>query len=497
MKKSFFPFIFLVLASQLLTAQQRRADNIFFCGYGNKKINHDVCNLVGRSSFASDHEAEEAVARILSPLGLVQNFALVNCPHIENAVAITPSNGMRYIIYDNQFMNRISGSSSDWAALSILSHEIGHHLLGHTLTGAIDLADSRKKELEADKFAGFQMYKMGASLSQAQQAVRLVANEYDDSYSTHPKLSRRLAAVEEGYRDACRQDPNCGNPTPPTPKPRPDLPDMVFVKGGTFQMGSDDGDDDEKPVHRVTLSDFYLHKNEVTVEEFSKFILATNYRTDAEKSDESFIWDSSSLRREAGVNWRNWDDRGKVRPSSEFNHPAVHVSWHDAVAYCNWRSEQDVLEKVYTISGSNVTANWDANGYRLPTEAEWEYAARSRGKNEKWAGTSNESGLSSYANVYGSSDGYQYTAPVGSFHSNNLGLYDMSGNVWEWCWDWKGAYPSSSQTNPNGSDSGSHRVYRGGSWRFHPADLRCANRSGYSPDYKSNVIGFRLARAAR
>lgn len=99
-------------------------------------------------------------------------------------MTITPSNGIRYIVYDNAFMDRISGRSSDWAALSILAHEIGH-----TLTGSTDLPNSRKKELEADRFSGFVMYKMGATFYQAQQAVRLVSSDYDGSYSIPPKLS--------------------------------------------------------------------------------------------------------------------------------------------------------------------------------------------------------------------------------------------------------------------------------------------------------------------
>ncbi|MCG8327672.1 MAG: SUMF1/EgtB/PvdO family nonheme iron enzyme, partial [Chitinophagales bacterium] len=265
-----------------------------------------------------------------------------------------------------------------------------------------------------------------------------------------------------------------------------ELPDMVFVKGGSYQMGSTEGGSDEEPVHAVALSDFYIGRFEVTVEEFSAFIQATGYQTDAEKGDGSFIFKDGSYEKQEGINWRH-DATGKRRPGSEHNHPVIHVSWNDAVAYCNWRSEQEGYQSVYTITGNEVTVNWDANGYRLPTEAEWEFAARSRGGSDKWAGTSSESSLPTYGNFCDEkcglswksekyNDGYAFTAPVGKFRANNLGLHDMSGNVWEWCWHWYDSkyYQSSSVRNPSGPSTGSYRVLRGGSWSSKPASLRCA-----------------------
>ncbi|MEZ5038713.1 MAG: SUMF1/EgtB/PvdO family nonheme iron enzyme [Saprospiraceae bacterium] len=215
------------------------------------------------------------------------------------------------------------------------------------------------------------------------------------------------------------------------------------------------------------MGDFYMGRHEVTFEEYDAFCDATKRE---KAGDVGF-------------------GRGK--------RPVINVSWEDAVAYCNWRREQENLQKVYTISGTTVTANWSANGYRLPTEAEWEYGARSRGKKEKWAGTSEESKLMSYANSSNDKDGHEYTSPVGSFRANALGLYDMSGNVWEWCWDWYGTYSSGAQTDPRGSSSGSDWVLRGGSWSFGPASLRCALRSYLTPGFRRNDSGFRLSRAAR
>ncbi len=256
-----------------------------------------------------------------------------------------------------------------------------------------------------------------------------------------------------------------------------DLPNFVHIQGGSFQMGSKEGESDETQ-HDVTLSDYYLAINELTFEEYDAYYDATGT---TKLDDES--WGRGSR-------------------------PVINVSWLDAVSYCNWRSEHEGFQKVYTISEKNVTANWNANGYRLPTEAEWEFAARSRGKDEKWSGTSNESDLTNFANFCdkncegwwkkeGLDDSYNYTAPVGSYSTNNIGLNDMSGNVQEWCWDWKGDYLTTIQTNPIGPPTGSSHVLRGGSWHSRPSMLRCAKRDGSNPQYKFYNIGFRLARTAR
>ena len=285
---------------------------------------------------------------------------------------------------------------------------------------------------------------------------------------------------------------------------------MVRIEGGWFEMGDTfgDGESDEKPVHRVRVSTFLMDKNELSVGEFRKFIEATGYRTDAEKEGSSYVITSSGgWESKTGVNWRH-DARGNVRPGSENNHPVIHVSWNDAVAYCNWRSKQEGLRPVYTISGSSVSADWSANGYRLPTEAEWEYAARSGGKEYKYAwGNGSPKGnigdetarktYSDWSVVWsGYSDGYVHTAPVGSFPQGDLGLNDMTGNVWEWCWDWYGSsyYGSSPSEDPKGPSSGSRRVLRGGSWSYGPALVRAARRGRGTPSYRDYYIGFRLSR---
>ncbi len=286
------------------------------------------------------------------------------------------------------------------------------------------------------------------------------------------------------------------------------IPDnMVFIKGGTFEMGSKDGESNEKPVHQVTVSDYYLSRVETTVQEFSQFVENTGYKTDAEKNGGSYFWEGGEWKKKAGTDWR-YDAKGDLRPTSEYDHPVIHVSWNDAIAYCNWLSETQNLKPVYTKTGDNVTADWNASGYRLPTEAEWEFAARSRGEDYKYAwgnGKPNgniadetaKSSFSGWAIWNNYEDGYIYTSPVGSFEQGDLGLADMTGNVWEWCWDRVGNYPASAQINPRVLASGSKRVIRGGSWLNAPALLRCANRHDDSLGVGSDCVGFRLSKAVR
>jgi len=249
---------------------------------------------------------------------------------------------------------------------------------------------------------------------------------------------------------------------------------QVFIPGGAFPMGNAAGEDREKPVHQVTLGDFWLAKHPLTVAEFAKFVTETSFQTDADKGGGSYLWNRKELKLTKGVNWR-CDVKGNPRPESEYNHPVIHVSWNDATAYCQWLSRK---------IGQN---------YRLPTEAEWEYAARGGEKGAKdkydYAGGNELDELGWYSINSGGE-----THPVGGKKPNQLGLYDMSGNVLEWCQDWFGDYPTGSQTNPAGPTSGSHRVGRGGSWSADPTFCRVARRGYCTPGYRFSNVGFRLAR---
>ena len=245
---------------------------------------------------------------------------------------------------------------------------------------------------------------------------------------------------------------------------------MVFVQGGTFQRGSTNGDYDEKPVHTVTVDDFYIGKYEVTVAEFKEFIDATGHKTEAEKTGYRYVY-NNGWKMKNDVTWK-CDVNGNALSKSEYNHPVIYVSWNDANAYCKWK------------------------GGRLPTEAEWEYAARggNKSKGYKYSGSNNIDNVAWYSKNSGDK-----THSVGKKQANELGIYDMSGNVWEWCNDWYDGnyYSSSPRNNPKGPSSGSLRVLRGGSWYYGGIYCRVASRHYDIPDYSSYVyvLGFRFSRA--
>ena len=256
--------------------------------------------------------------------------------------------------------------------------------------------------------------------------------------------------------------------------------DMVYVPGGSFEMG--EVGIDNGPVHTVTLSSFYLGKYEVTQEQWTA-VMGNN---------PSYFTGSPAS--------------GEVQNKR----PVERVSWYDALVFCNKLSMREGLSPAYRISGSTDTedwgtvptindSTWDAvevvagsNGYRLPTEAQWEYAAK--GGNGS-PGNYTYSGSDTVDDVawYESNSGNK-THEVGKKAPNGLGLYDMSGNVFEWCWDWYGSYPSGAQTNPEGADSGSVRVLRGGSWDYSAVFTRSFFRYYYYPIIRYSDIGFRLVR---
>ena len=250
------------------------------------------------------------------------------------------------------------------------------------------------------------------------------------------------------------------------------ITDMVLVKGGTFQMGSNEGKKNEKPVHPVTVSDFYMGKYEVTIEKFKEFIDETGYQTDAEKGDGSYIWNGSAWTKRIGINWK-CDAQGNLRNQSEYNHPVIHVCWNDAVAYCDWLSRKT------------------GKSYRLPTEAEWEYAARGGNKSQGYTYSGNNT-IDDVAWYYGNSG--SKTHAVGQKQANELGIHDMNGNVWEWCSDWYGYdyYANCPSSNPKGPSGGSRHVNRGNCFNGDALSCRSAYRNDYNPDDRGGYLGFRL-----
>ena len=235
----------------------------------------------------------------------------------------------------------------------------------------------------------------------------------------------------------------------------------VFVEGGSFRMGDAwEGENPHgKPVHKVSLNSFYIGSYEIDQELYERVM---------------------------GEN-PSYAKGGRL--------PVESITWYEAVLFCNRLSEINGLEKVYSIDGTSVSADHSKSGYRLPTEAEWEYAARSRGRDDrKWSGTNSEKELHDYAWYYNDDP---HAHPVGQKKPNDLGIYDMTGNVEEWCWDWYGPYTASAKADPRGPASGKHRVARGGAWNWDADYSRTLRRDGFTPDKRYEVLGFRLARSAQ
>jgi len=304
------------------------------------------------------------------------------------------------------------------------------------------IAEAEKKAAEAEKKAA----KAEAEKKAAEETAKKAAEAVKKVTST-PSLS----------------------PTPvkPNPSPTPShkiLVNFVHIKGGTFLMGSpvnEHGRDKGETQHQVTVSSFYMCKFTVTQKEYMEVM---------------------------GIN------------PSEFkgdNLPVESVSWFDAVEYCNKLSQREGLTPAYIID-NNRTVTWNRNtngsletsGYRLPTEAEWEYACR--------AGTTTAyntgSNLNDNTGWYKENSGGT-THPVGQKTSNAFGLFDKHGNVCEWCWDWYGNYPSGAQNDPTGAVSGIIRVDRGGCWGSSAECTRSAFRSGSDPDKRRSINGFRVVRS--
>jgi formylglycine-generating enzyme required for sulfatase activity len=236
--------------------------------------------------------------------------------------------------------------------------------------------------------------------------------------------------------------------------------EMVRIPGGTFQMGSNCGRDAEKPLHKVSINTFYLGRTAVTVGQFRAFVAESGYRTEAERGDGSVVF--------TGRKWEKRREADWCQPGFGQNdsHPVTCVSWNDCQEFIRW------------LNGKT------GRSYRLPTEAEWEYAAR--------GGDSGDGNGDLGRSAWFEGNSGNSTRPVGQKLPNAYGLCDMIGNVWEWCSDWYGSYSSAPQADPTGPDSGSSRINRGGAW--YGATWDCRTRRGKNtPDDRGNGLGFRLA----
>lgn len=278
---------------------------------------------------------------------------------------------------------------------------------------------------------------------------------------------------------------------------------MVELGGDFFRMGADDDEgfpaDGEGPARDVYVSPFVIDRYTVTNAQFAAFVEATGYRTEAEQFGWSFVFHlfvpkAAHKRGHAktvpgldwwlalkGAYWKHPEGKGSGI-QGRLNHPVVHVSWNDCLAYCEWV------------------------GARLPTEAEWEYAARGglTGKRYAWGDELTPEGVhrcniwqGTFPHTNSRDDGYQGTAPVDSFQPNGYGLYNVAGNVWEWCADWWTSRPAQlTDRDPVGPPSGEARVMRGGSYLCHHSycnRYRVAARSSNTPDSSTGNLGFRIA----
>ncbi len=241
-------------------------------------------------------------------------------------------------------------------------------------------------------------------------------------------------------------------------------PGWVWIPGGTFLMGSPEDEegrwDHEGPVHEVRVSAFEIMQHPVTRQDY------------AEIMGEDPGWPEGEA-----------DER-----------PVNNVSWLDAVELCNRRSKNEGLAACYRVQNQEVSWDRAADGYRLPTEAEWEYACRA-GTQTRWSFGDEEAELERHAWYRANSGGEPH--PVGEKEPNPWQLHDLHGNVYEWCWDWFGSYPEEPQIDPTGSDGGSFRVLRGGAFFFPPRFLRSAFRNGNVPENRVRGIGFRCVRSPR
>ena len=248
---------------------------------------------------------------------------------------------------------------------------------------------------------------------------------------------------------------------------------MIFIEGGKYFMGCDECGFQTKPVHQIILKDFYISKYKVTVAEFRSFIEATHYRTTADQNGSSLICaqiiDSTGkiiMKNKKGVNWR-YDIYGELLDPSHDQDPVLHVTWYDAQKYCEWKTK---------MTGKK---------YRLPTEAEWEYVARGGVKNP-YKDDSSETAKA------------KQMADSNYFRSNNLlGVYKMSGDIWEWCSDWydNTYYQMSPLYYPKGPGIGTMKVLRGGNWKQCAGFNRFSCRFFNYPEYCGAFIGFRIAKS--
>jgi formylglycine-generating enzyme required for sulfatase activity len=397
-----------------------------------------------------DQAIQEAARNIEDNVEAGQIIAILNfsspteqfSEYVIDELSILLANGRKLVVVDRRELDlirqeeqfQLSGDVSDESALSIGRKLGAQYIVSGSLNSMGNAYRFRIRVLNVETA----VFKTGSTA---------------DLRTGETKVAYMLSGARPA--PVAVQQPTPAPSTTPAPQSAP--ANMVRINGGTFTMGSpssEPGRNSGEVQHQVTVSSFYMGKYEVTQKEYQE-LMGTNPS----------------------------DFKGD-------NLPVVWVSWYDAIEYCNALSRKEGLTPAYMSGGGGWTMwNRSANGYRLPTEAEWEYACRAGTTTAYNTGANINNNTGWYnANSAGS------TQEVGRKPANAWGLYDMHGNVVEWCWDWYGDYSSGAQTDPVGASSGSIRVLRGGNWDSSAQRIRSACRGGIPPSFGDSALGFRLVR---
>jgi formylglycine-generating enzyme required for sulfatase activity len=441
-----------------------------------------------KAKMITTRKASTELEAILSDMAVrthqKQNF-LVRVYDGVRPVAVY-ANGQRYLLLEPGFEKRLTPQSPDrWVNLGMLAFSAGRLFLKHDLS-AVDPDVHDKNVMQADSFAGAFLKLTGANEKEATQMYS--SRSYPDEHVTgYPTFGTRKMASLIGWNGGKEIIDN-GTGTPGEDhsealKGCSTCPDMVFLKGGDFQMGSDQGGKSEKPVHTVTLEGFWISKMEISKEQWKQFVFETQYEIGSKDKiitpNKVFrallgvgtISGGKTITHSKGKDWNSTYDSESAGDRKK--EPRTEISWNDAVAYCNW------------LSGKS------GKTFRLPTEAEWEYAAKGGGMHEpfQFAGSNNPDLVGWHK---GSKQNHQQVC--GLKQANGVGIFDMSGNAREWCADcFSQDYSRADRQGKAINDKNcKKRVVRGGSYNSPMSSMQVTAREAFKPDEKDAETGFRV-----
>ena len=348
------------------------------------------------------------------------------------------------------------GLAESRAALEICTEIVAEAAAAGSLD---ELKSTLEKEVEEGRASPTVLFTLSAIYGRKglrREAYEMLV-QVEEEVKKRPKIVFNLAMIH-GRKDQLKTELDAEAIKFRTPE------GFVAVRGGRFRFGADVGFGVEGPDRFVVVGDFFIMKEEVSFGQYDAFC------------------ESSGRTKPADQGW------GRAEQ------PVVNVTWYDAVDYCNWLSQKRGFQACYTIRNGLVQCNFEAEGFRLPTEAEWEYAARGGAKSSGtgFAGANEAKAVGWYMDNAGGAP-----HPGAELAANELGIFDMSGNVWEWCWDWYDEYKGSFQVNPAGPATGELKTLRGGSWSYFEEDMAVSSRGRFYPDDRDANNGFRLVQSIR